>query len=64
MGDITKADSGTSWSYTITNGSASSSVTVENSTALRVDNLIQVIESADANWTLKHYDPVTGVAYT
>ena len=64
MGDITKADSGTSMIYTITNGSTSSSVTVENSTALRVDNLIQVIESADANWTLKHYDPVTGVAYT
>jgi hypothetical protein len=52
--------------YTISNGSANTaSFTLLNQgTGRLLDQVIQINEDPNVNWTISSYDPLTGVAYT
>lgn len=50
--------------YTITNGNANTaSFTLLNPNVARLDQLIQINEDPNVNWTITCYDPMTGMAY-
>ena len=50
--------------YTITNSSANTaSFTLLNPSTARLDQLIQINEDLNVNWTITCYDPMTGTAY-